>query len=345
MDAAVITGILIVVLGGVMEGLYSLALKITPKWSWEHIWGATSFLALVLIPWPLAFSTVPNLAQAYSETSWGALLAVFGFGAGWGVGGVFFGLGLAALGISLGLSLMMGLIAICGSIVPLIMEHPEQLGRPAGFVMMMGIATMIVGVSTCAKAGQMKDAATRKSAAASTHPAKVSFKVGLLYCLLASVLSALANFGIIFGKELMDAAVRQGAAPADANNAVWGLVFTANYLVNAGYCVFLMARNRNFAKLKAQGTGSYWLIAAAAGAVWAGGMVVYSIGATHLGQYGAFLGFPVMLISSILTGNAIGVFSGEWKGVASNVKRVMVFGVVLLMIAIWGLAYSNTLMA
>jgi len=240
---------------------------------------------------------------------------------------------------------MMGLIAICGSIVPLIMEHPEQFGRPAGFVMMLGIAVMITGVSVCAKAGQMKDKGSRNAAEASTHPVKVSFQIGLIYCLLASVLSALANFGIIFGKELMDAAIRQGAAPADANNAVWGLVFTANYLVNAGYCVYLMSRNRNFAKLKAQGTGYYWLIAAAAGGIWAGGMVVYAIGATHLGQYGAFLGFPVMLISSILTGNAIGVFSGEWTGVESKARRVMVFGVLLLMAAICVLAYSNTLMA
>ena len=52
-------GIMPVLIGGFTEGTYALAMKFTPRWKWEHIWGAGSLAALVLVPWPVAFLTIP----------------------------------------------------------------------------------------------------------------------------------------------------------------------------------------------------------------------------------------------------------------------------------------------
>ncbi len=330
-----------------MEGSFSLPLKFTPKWEWENIWGAGSLMALLLIPWPLAFLTVPNLLNVYSTASGSSLMAALLFGAGWGAGGIFFGLGLNSLGLSLGLSLIMGLIAIGGSIIPLTMEHPEQLTRPAGLVLMGGIALMIIGVSTCAMAGQLKESSTVKPdpTESAPQPRKGSFKLGLAYCIAAGLLSALVNFGLIFGKGITDVAIKQGADSANANNATWALVFTSNYLVNVAYCALLMRRRGTSKNYLQSGTGFYWAGAVLMGALWAGGIVVYGMGATRVGQFGAFLGFPVMLISSILTGNLLGVLTGEWAHTGSKPKAVMVLGVFLLLLAIATLAYSNQLIS
>jgi L-rhamnose-H+ transport protein len=340
-------GLALIVAGGVMEGSFSLPLKVTPKWEWENIWGAGSLMAFVLVPWPLAVLTVPRLGEVYASASWASLLAAVCFGAGWGAGGIFFGLGLNALGLSLGLSLIMGLIAISGSIIPLLMEHPEQLTRPAGLVLMGGIALMVVGISTCAVAGQMKARAAvgPKAEGGEGRHEKPSFKLGLFYCIAAGVLSALVNFGLIFGGEIAAAASRHGADPADANNATWALVFSANYLVNVAYCVYLLRKRGTFGNFVRRGTGAYWAGAVVMGLLWAGGIVVYGIGATRVGQFGAFLGFPVMLISSILTGNLLGAATGEWRGVARQPRMVMSLGVVLLIMAIGVLAYSNQLIS
>ena len=35
----VTTGILLVIAGGALEGLFSLPVTRTPKWQWENIWG------------------------------------------------------------------------------------------------------------------------------------------------------------------------------------------------------------------------------------------------------------------------------------------------------------------
>jgi L-rhamnose-H+ transport protein len=330
-----------------MEGSFSLPLKYTSKWAWENTWGACSLGALVLIPWPLALLTVPHLMEVYGHSSVQALLGAVVFGVGWGVGGIFFGLGLAAVGLSLGLSLIMGLVAIGGSIIPLMMQHPEQLSRPPGLVLMGGIAIMILGIAVCAKAGQLKEkaAAAADSQASAGSSRKVRYGLGLFFCVAAGLLSALVNFALIFGANIADNAVRQGADPSAANNAVWALVFTANYAVNVGYCAYLAKRNKTFNKFLSLGTAAYWTAAIGMGLLWAGGIVIYGIGTTQLGHLGAILGFPVMLISSIITGNALGFLTGEWRGIGSQPRHIMAFGVFLLVIATVVIAYSNRLVA
>ena len=40
-------------------------------------------------------------------------------------------------------------------------------------------------------------------------------------------------------------------------------------------------------------------MAALMGIVWAGGIIVYGMGAFHIGELGAYIGFPMMLITSM----------------------------------------------
>lgn len=341
MNSTASLGLLLIIVGGVMEGIFSLPLKFTPKWRWENIWGAGSLAALLLVPWPLAILTIPSLSTVYSESSTGAIVLAVVFGAGWGLGGIFFGLGVSAVGFSLGLSLIMGLIAAGGSLIPLVVQHPEQLTAAPGLVLIGGIALMGFGLLMIAKAGSEKAAA--QSAQQPHDQARGSFRIGLLFCVLSGLLSALVNFAFIFGAPITQVAVNHGARPEAAPNAVWALVFTSNYLMNVAYCGYLLFRNRSFTPFTASGTGSYWLWALFMGVVWAGGIVVYGMGATRVGAFGAFWGFPIMLIASVLTGNVTGVLTGEWTGASSRSKTLMAGGVAVLVLAVIILTYSNQL--
>jgi L-rhamnose-H+ transport protein len=333
-------GFLLIVVGGVMEGAFSIPLKMTPKWSWENIWGAGALVALLAVAWPLAFLTVPRIFEVYREASPLSLVLSLLFGAGWGIGGIFFGKGLLALGLSLGLSLIQGLVAIGGSIIPLLMKDPAELLKPAGLVLIGGLVLMISGLLTCARAGLLKSTPANGSASTDGSP-KIPFKTGLLYCILAGILSSLVNFGLIFGTEIAGLAVSKGASPSEANNAVWALVFTANFLVNIIYCLSLLKRNRTFSNFSRKGTGRYWGWVLFMGLLWPGGIVIYGMGATRIGQLGAYLGFPIMLIVCILTGNVLGLLSGEWKGVARRPRRTMTVGVAILVLAILILGLSG----
>lgn len=331
------TGLLLIVLGGMMEGLFALPMKFTPKWSWENIWGAGSLAALVLVPWPLALLTVPHLGAVYSAVPFHTIVLALIFGAGWGFGGLFFGLGVSSVGLALGTSLIMGLIAIGGSIVPMVMLHRDQLSSRGGKVLLIGIATMVVGLVICARAGSLKTGNMRAEKAKLLS----GYGMGLIYCIAAGLLSAFVNFALIFGAPIAKPAMARGLDLGTANNAVWALVFTSGYLVNTVYCVFKSFRERTFSKFFAKPARRYWGWAGIMGLLWAGGIVVYGRGASLEGALGPVFGFPIMLIISILTGNAAGAVSGEWRNSPGAARSTMALGVGVMVLAIFTLGYAD----
>ena len=332
-------GILLIALGGVMEGLFSLPVKMTAKWSWENTWGAGSLAALLLGPLPLLLCTVPHFSQVYEASpGWAVALTIL-FGAGWGLGGIFFGLGVAELGVSLGTSSIMGLIAIGGSVVPFAMQHHGRMIGKTGLGLLAGICVMLAGLAVCARAGNLK--LSGGSRPLSNAPAASPGR-GLLFCVAAGLLSALVNFALIFGAPIEQAAIEHGVAAAAANNAVWAIVFAANYSVNVIYCVSLLRKRGTWAKFRVPASGFYWLLVVAMGLLWAGGIVVYGMGASMEGRYGPVFAFPMMLIVSILTANLAGVLIGEWRGATVAAKRTMQFGVAIMMAAILILGVSSS---
>src|SRR6185437_13191154 len=106
------SGILLVIIGGVMEGIYAVPTRYTPRWKWEHIWGGGPLMSIVLVAWPIAWLTIPEPLRVLREAGASSLLLTSLFGAAWGLGGIFFGLGVEIVGIAAGVSLILGLIAV-----------------------------------------------------------------------------------------------------------------------------------------------------------------------------------------------------------------------------------------
>ena len=140
-------GAILAIAGGALEGLFSLPLTRTPKWKWENIWGMGSLAALVLVPWPVALLTVPNLAQVYQAAGPKAAIVAIVGGLCWGIGGIFWGKAIGAVGMAMGVSLMMGLVTVLGSPVPLALKDPAKLAEPGGLVLIAALAVMIAGLA------------------------------------------------------------------------------------------------------------------------------------------------------------------------------------------------------
>src|SRR5580693_1083794 len=100
-------------------------MKFARSWNHENIWLVFAFTGLVVFPWLLVLATIPHAIGVYQITSSKAILAIFGFGVLWGVGATLTGVGLKQLGIGLGLSIILGLCASVGSLVPLIVLDPQ----------------------------------------------------------------------------------------------------------------------------------------------------------------------------------------------------------------------------
>lgn len=338
-------GIALITAGGLLEGIFSLGLLRTPNWKWEHTWGLGSLFALLLIPWPVALLTVPDLFDVYSQVPTSAIVAAALFGLGWGIGGIFLGLGVSAVGLALGISLIMGLISVFGSAGPLLIQNPGAFLQTSGLILTAGLVIMITGVIVCAIAGKRKSddlSEKQESTDRTSVKSRKIFIVGLLICILSGILSPLVNYAFIFGEEIKNAAVALGASESSAVNSIWAIVFTVNYLCNFLYCIFLMIRNRSTGIFIEKSEPKYWGWALFLGITWPLGIVLYGIGASMLGDFGAYAGFPMMLICSILGSNLVGALIGEWKGTSSSTRRVMVIGVSILIAAAVLFGYANS---
>ncbi|MBL7115743.1 MAG: hypothetical protein ISS35_08245 [Kiritimatiellae bacterium] len=344
--SAFVVGIILVIVAGVLEGLFSMGVTRTPKWKFENIWGIGSLIALVLVPWPLALLTVPELGSVYSEVGSKLVCITVLCGVGWGLGGIFWGKAIAAVGMALGVSLLMGFINVFGSVGPMAIMEPAKLSTRGGMTLMGAVAIMIVGVIIISMAGKLKEKEQSEGEASSEASGpSTPFMVGLLFCVLSGVLSALVNFGFIYGAPVGEAAAKTGTSPWATGFAIWALVFTGNYAVNFIYALILMIKNKTAGLILSEGKPIYWFWALFMGIAWPGGIAVYGIAANKMGAYGAYAAFPMMLLVSILTGNAAGALTGEWKGTSQKPRTWMIGGVVILGLAFVVLGLANKLLA
>jgi L-rhamnose-H+ transport protein len=246
------------------------------------------------------------------------------------------------MGMALGISLLMGLLNVFGSPVLLAFtQGPRKLLEPGGLALLGAVAVMVLGVAVCAKAGAEKQ--RDQSGDASDNGAaqhKSRFAVGLMFCVVSAMLSAMVNFGFVYGEPIKQAALEAGASPSAAPNAIWALVFTGNYLVNSLYAFALMFRNKTTGQIVSQASLGYWLWVLFMGIAWPLGIVLYGMGADRMGDYGAFVAFPMMLVMAILFGNLAGVLTGEWQDTSTRTRATMVVGVLVLVaaFAMFGLA-------
>jgi L-rhamnose-H+ transport protein len=337
-----ITAFGLVVAGGLLAALFIVPTTTTPRWKWENIWGLGSLVALVAVPWPLAWATVPHLSEVYREGGFWPIALPFLFGVGWGLGGIFWGQAIVMLGLGLGTSIMVGLVNVFGSPVPLAMKEPAKLLSPGGLLLVAAMAVLIGGVTICAWAGKRRDGERLASPADTAGIApRASFGVALMFCLLAGALSAMNNFGPIFGQGIVRAASAAGASELGKMNAMWAPLFTANYLINGGYALYLMIRRGTLRLIVTQGSVGYFLQALFMGIAWPMCLVVYGMGVGRLGTYGAYTAYPMFLGAMILTGNLVGILRGEWRGTSAVTRTVMAVGIVVLAAAFVLLGHAN----
>ena len=331
-------GFLLIFLGGAMQGTYYLGLKYVEPWKWENIWSVYAFFSLLLLPVAMAAATVPNLAQAVAQSPSAALWGVFLYGLGWGVGSTLSGLGVARLGLAMGVAILLGVTAAIGSFVPLVAKTPQLVFQPKGLMIIVSVITLLIGVLLVAVAGKKREA-SQAGAVKAVIPG--SFATGLVICVMSGIFSSMLNLAFAFSKPVADAAVAAGASPSAALNAVWMVALAGGFLANAVYTCYLMTRNKTWKNFTLPKTGPFWLIGLVMGALWYFGVVLYGRGAASMGDIGSVIGWPVFLAAMIVFSSIWGFITGEWKGSSAQARRFMAGGFVVLMLACVLLGIAN----
>jgi L-rhamnose-H+ transport protein len=319
-----------------MNASFTLPMKFTRSWAWENTWLAWTIYALVLLPPVVTFLTVPHLGEVYRNAGGGPVLLAAAFGAGWGIAQVFFGLAVDSIGIALTFSIVLGISAAVGSLLPLLRLHPGELFTAAGAGIVAGVILVVIGVGICAVAGRRREAAL-----GGATRAKSSMSRGLLLSILCGFGASFVNFGLAFGHPLLVSAEKFGAESIWAPNTAWLPLMLAGAIPNLLYCGYLLSRNKTHGRFKSSGTGSYWLLALVMGIFWFGSTLLYGVSAGKLGSLGPVLGWPLFMSLIVITASLLGVATGEWKNTGQKPLRIQMTGVAFLIAAVFVLALAS----
>ncbi len=297
------------------------------------IWAVTGCLAFPAIT---ALLTVPDLGAVYRATSPAAMTTTALFGLIWGISAILFGLGVNRLGLALGFGIIIGSSAALGALVPLVVQHPEQIATAKGITTLAGVLLIVLGVAGCSAAGRLREEA-------STMARRGSFRAGLVICLLSAMGAPAVNFGLAFGGEIVANAGRLGAIEGNAINAVWPVLFAGGLVANSAYCGWLISRRGTWRSFTSEVPAMNLPLAAAMGFLWFGSNLIYGYGSQALGDMGLVLGWPVFMGAVVLTANGWGIVSGEWRDAPAAAMRWVAAGVALLIAGVSVIGYASSL--
>ncbi len=338
-------GALLSILAGALNGSFAAPTKIARKWRWENIWSVWAVWAMLILPWALVFATIPHAIPFFENTpasQWSLLIL---FGIGFGLAQIFFGLGIAAVGIALNFAIAIGISTAFGSIVPFLSQHADRLFTREGLFFFVGIFLMLAGIVVSAVAGREKERNLSMAMAKTPNAAekRMSFAAGLTLCILAGIGSPLGNFGAAFCTPTLHRALEAGASPVWQYNVIWAPLYTASLVPYLIYCLYLWRKNRSFGLFGAAGTGVNWVYGFIMAALWMGSSAIYGVAMARIGKMGPVLGWPLFMSIIIVASSAWGFITGEWKGAGKKAVNSMILAIALLIIGFCTLAYSGTL--
>lgn len=326
-----------IMIAGTFSGTFAIPMKYAKDWKWENNWLVWALMATLLIPLTIAFITIPNILDIYIATPPMTLWTIFLFGACWGLGAIFFGLGLELLGIGLGMAIMMGLINSLGTLLPIFIRDPSVFSTRYGKMMLLATFIFIVGISLCATAGAIR---WNNQQHTGNGVKSRNYLKGILIAILAGILGPMINFAFVAGIKMQDMVFTANPGTLFAANVVWAIALPGGFAIILAYCLFLLFKNNNwclFRKVKPVN----WIISILPGLLWFGSIMFYGIAANKLGKTtGASTGWALFQALAIISGNVAGIVIGEWKGAGAKAFVLNTIGIVCL---IFGIIITSTI--
>lgn len=407
LDMTTLAGALVVGAGGLIMGSSVWPFKLMRKYQFEHWWFISALAGLVVMPWTITLLACPHPFQSLHSVPISAILLGNLFALGWGIANVLCGLCFVRIGVALTGAILAALGASAGAIVPMLLKgsggfkNAPNLGSPAGYAVLVGVAILLAGVVSASLAGFGRDRALKK-----LEKTSGGFLGGLIMTVIAGLLSSCINFTFVYsqgpivahfsqvepnqritvaiadqsleytvsnegtvdienlgtvaiaGQSAADAAeqiaerirstqpdarpeVRVETGSIPANFAVWALALAAGALVNIGYAVHLLNRNKSWHVLT-HSAGEFAL-AVVIGINFSVAVTLMGKGMLLLGALGASVGFGIQQSMQMIGGQGLGFISGEWRGVHGTPRLQMYLAIAILLVAAVVLAYSNTL--
>jgi L-rhamnose-H+ transport protein len=163
--------------------------------------------------------------------------------------------------------------------------------------------------------------------------AEYNFKLGILVAIFSGVMSAGMSFGLRGGGTIEQLALTVQPITDNAWKGfpVLVVVLLGGFVVNGGLCIFLNLKNHttgDYVKSGAPLVGNLFF-AGLAGLLWCSQFICFKTGEPPMGQF-SYIGWSVLMASSILFSTALGIFLGEWKNTSGRTRMLLSIGLLLL---------------
>ncbi|MGA2797772.1 MAG: L-rhamnose/proton symporter RhaT, partial [Thermoguttaceae bacterium] len=251
-----------------------------------------------------------------------------------------------------------GLCSAAGTIIPPILRETfpslfivkgtlftELLQTPAGMVSLGGVLVSLIGIVLVGGAGMSKEnelPEEQKKAAV----AEFNFNKGLLVAIFSGLMSAAMSLGLQGGPDIEKIAL--ATAPITSNSwkgmPVLAVVLLGGFVVNSLWCLFLNLKNKTIGDYAKSSTPIIpnLFFAALAGAIWCSQFICFKTGEPAMGKI-SYVGWAVLMASSILFSSLLGIFLGEWKNTSNRTKTLLALGLAFLVLSSVVSAYSGYL--
>jgi hypothetical protein len=336
-------GILLVSVGGLVMGGLGWPMKLMQKFQFEHWWFIGMLFGLFIVPWLITLTMCPNAFEAYGNVETSVLLKSNLFSLCWGIANVILGICFVRIGIALSFAILTGVGVSLGVTIPMVVKPTglfsgsADLTSPAGKMILIGVAVMIVGIILVAFAGFGRERMLKNR-----DDKSGSFLGGLIMCVIAGILSCGISFAFIYSQgPIVEAMKAQGASDMPANIAVWAVGLLAGGLVNIIYPAYLLTKNKSWSVFRQ--SGKEIALSLIIGVNFIAAVTLMGKGMLLFGALGASIGFGVYQAMQILGSQAVGFISGEWKGVHGKPLTQMYVGILILILAALVMAYGNSL--
>ncbi|HEY4324041.1 MAG TPA: L-rhamnose/proton symporter RhaT [Mucilaginibacter sp.] len=356
----IIFGVIFHFIGGFASGSFYIPFKKVKGWAWESFWIIGGIFSWLIVPPLAAWLTIPDFKSIIAGTGGNILWLTYFFGLLWGIGGLTYGLGVRYLGVSLGSTIILGLCAIFGALIPSVYyDFYPKTGKDSfsvllhthwGQMVLLGILVCVAGIIVCGRAGTIKERELAAGKADVKDNTEYRFGLGIFVAIVSGILSACFNFGIEAGKSMADTANEAWKAAHQGqgnflfqNNVTYVVILWGGLTTNFIWCMILNARNKTFDNYtdRQKPLLKNYLFSALAGVTWFMQFFFYGMGESKLGNGASSWILHMAFI--ILVANVWGLFLKEWKGVSRKGIYAVTAGIVIIIVSVLIVGYGNSL--
>ena len=366
--------IFVIIIASFFQGTFGLGMKYVKPLAWEAWWIVHATVAMVIFPLIWCLLVVPDLWQVLRAAPTNELVAGSLLGFLWGIGGIMFGISVGYVGMSLTYGIVMGSCSIAAALISLVQRFGTTNPASLPFIF-SGLALLAFAVVLVTVAGLKRDKMLAGAGGEIEGIKKgKAFRMGLVIATVCGLLSSMLAVGFDNTEEIGEIAKRaianrvyeaegiavgntdsdvvipeaivKKAAGLGRNSALarWVVVLAGAYLMNAGYALILLIKNKSIGSFKTPGMFKALKWSIIAGLLWFAALGTYGQGVALMGEMGTMICWPMMLGLSLIVSNGLAVATGEWKGMGGPLK-IMSLGVLVIIVATVLMAYASTMKA